>query len=101
MVTPGLDDASAAYQGGTPIILRATMVGDLETPVSAYLKLTSAGAANTFLLESVEGGAVRGRYSMIGLAPDIIWRCHGAYLNRPDRSNQRTKRQTACGGVCQ
>jgi anthranilate synthase component I len=84
MVTPGLDEASAAYRAGTPIILRATMVGDLETPVSAYLKLTAGGAANTFLLESVEGGAVRGRYSMIGLAPDVVWRAEGesAWINR-------------------
>jgi anthranilate synthase component I len=78
MLIPPLDEAGAAYQAGTPVILRATLVGDLETPVSAYLKLTATGASNTFLLESVEGGAVRGRYSMIGLAPDVIWRAQGA-----------------------
>ncbi len=37
------------------------------------LKL-SAGRANCFLLESVEGGAVRGRYSIIGIEPDLIFR---------------------------
>ena len=42
-----------------------TLVADLETPVSAYLK-PRARAGNMFLLESVEGGA-RARYSMIGL----------------------------------
>jgi anthranilate synthase component 1 len=51
-------------------------VADLETPVSAMLKL-SDGRPNSFLLESVEGGAVRGRYSIIGLKPDLIWRCRG------------------------
>ena len=45
---------------------------DLETPVSAYLKL-SQGQDYAFLLESVEGGATLGRYSAIGFAPDYIW----------------------------
>ena len=59
------------------------MVADLETPVSAMLKLAE-GSSNSFLLESVEGGAVRGRYSIIGMAPDVIWRCQGncAEINR-------------------
>ena len=61
-----------------------TLVGDLETPVSAFIKLRSAFSGPSFLLESVEGGAVRGRYSMIGLRPDVIWRCQNgkASLNR-------------------
>ncbi|MDD9877971.1 MAG: anthranilate synthase component I [Magnetovibrio sp.] len=49
------------------------LIADLETPVSAMLKL-AADAPNSFLLESVEGGAIRGRYSLIGLKPDVIWR---------------------------
>src|SRR6202044_3326074 len=40
----------------------------------AYLKLARGGAGNMFLLESVEGGAQRGRYSMIGLHPALIFR---------------------------
>ena len=61
------------------------LIADLETPVAAYLKLRAAHAGPAFLLESVEGGAVRGRYSMIGLAPDLIWRCHDGACekNRP------------------
>jgi anthranilate synthase component 1 len=54
-----------------------TLVADLETPVSAFLKL-GGGKAMSFLLESVEGGAVRGRYSIIGIEPDLIWRAEGA-----------------------
>jgi len=59
------------------------MIADLETPVSLMLKL-AADLPNSFLLESVEGGAVRGRYSMIGLRPDVIWRAQGnqAEINR-------------------
>ena len=50
-----------------------TLVSDLETPVSAFLKIADERPLS-FLLESVEGGAVRGRYSIIGLEPDVIWR---------------------------
>ena len=53
------------------------LVADLETPVSAMLKLAHE-RPNSFLLESVEGGAARGRYSIIGCEPDLIWRANGA-----------------------
>jgi anthranilate synthase component 1 len=55
--------------------LRTTLVGDLLTPVGAFIKLRHGRPGSAFLLESVEGGAVRGRYSMIGLDPDVVWRC--------------------------
>jgi anthranilate synthase component 1 len=73
----------AAYDAGRPQVVWTTLVADLETPVSAYLKL-SHGRSHTFLLESVEGGAIKGRYSIIGLMPDLIWRCRGehAEINR-------------------
>ncbi len=68
---------------GRPQVVWTTLVSDLETPVSAMLKLAQ-GQPNSFLLESVEGGASRGRYSFIGLRPDLIWRCFGdrAEINR-------------------
>ncbi len=56
--------------------MQRRLINDLETPVSAYLKL-AANRINAFLLESVEGGEQLGRFSIIGLKPDIIWRCHG------------------------
>ncbi len=60
-----------------------TGVSDLETPVAAFLKLAH-GQPNSFLLESIEGGSARGRYSVIGMAPDLIWRCRNgvAEINR-------------------
>jgi len=69
-------------------VVWTTLVADLETPVSAFLKL-GGGKAMSFLLESVEGGAVRGRYSIIGLDPDLVWRANAgkAEVNR----NPRTK----------
>jgi anthranilate synthase component I len=75
---PSFDTFKPAYETGEAQLVYCTMVADLETPVSAYLKLKSAFPAQSFLLESVEGGATRGRYSIIGLAPDLIWRCDGA-----------------------
>ncbi|MBX9760418.1 MAG: anthranilate synthase component I, partial [Beijerinckiaceae bacterium] len=70
-------DFARAFEAGKPSLVATTLVADLETPVSAFLKLTAARSANVFLLESVEGGAARGRYSMIGLDPDIVWRATG------------------------
>jgi anthranilate synthase component 1 len=61
------------YRRSEPQVVWTSLVADLETPVSAFLKL-GGGKAPNFLLESVEGGAVRGRYSIIGLEPDLIWR---------------------------
>jgi anthranilate synthase component 1 len=52
------------------------IVADTETPVSAMLKLGAAQSGG-FLLESVEGGQVRGRYSLLGLDPDLVWRATG------------------------
>src|SRR5436853_3617451 len=61
------------YARGEAQVAWCTLVADLETPVSAFLKV-AGNRPLSFLLESVEGGAVRGRYSIIGLEPDVIWR---------------------------
>ena len=76
------------YGREEPQVVWTTLVADLETPVSAFLKL-GGGKAMSFLLESVEGGAVRGRYSIIGLEPDLIWRTNGgkAEVNRAARTD--------------
>ena len=73
LIEPSEEDFARVYDAGQPGVVWTRLVADLETPVSAMLKL-SAGRANCFLLESVEGGAVRGRYSIIGFAPDLIFR---------------------------
>jgi len=67
----------ACYRRGAPQVLFTRLIADLETPVTAALKIGD-GRSMSCLLESVEGGAVRGRYSIIGIAPDIIWRAFGA-----------------------
>ncbi len=90
-ILPHPDAFAAAYTDGKPQVVWTTMVADLETPVSAMLKLAD-GRPNSFLLESVEGGSVRSRFSIIGTRPDLIWRFRSnqAEINRhvridPDR----------------
>ncbi|MEK7821092.1 MAG: chorismate-binding protein, partial [Pseudomonadota bacterium] len=85
-IQPDYSAFAAAYAQGKAQVVWTNLVADLETPVSAFLKL-GEGRPNSFLLESVEGGSVRGRYSFIGLKPDLVWRCFGdrAEVNRaPD-----------------
>jgi anthranilate synthase component 1 len=74
-ITPDYDAFAKAYDAGEAGVLRTSLVGDLLTPVAAFLKLRHGRKGSAFLLESVEGGAVRGRFSMIGLNPDLVWRC--------------------------
>ena len=76
--SPGFDAFAAIYRSGKAQLVTAKLIADLETPVSAFLKLSAGRGGNLLLLESVEGNAQRGRYSMIGLDPDVIWRCSGA-----------------------
>jgi anthranilate synthase component I len=63
-----------AWSAGSPRVVVRRLVDDLETPVSAFLKV-GHGRTHAFLLESVEGGAVNGRYSIITREPDVVWRC--------------------------
>src|ERR1700739_3865148 len=72
-VTPGFAAFRLAYEAGRGSLVWRKTVADLETPVAAFLKLAH-GQPNAFLLESVEGGAARGRYSIIGMQPDLVWR---------------------------
>lgn len=73
---PAFDAFERGYREGRAQIISRRLVSDLETPVSAYLKLAGR-RKNAFLLESVEGGEQLGRFSIIGFKPDIIWRCFG------------------------
>ena len=85
-VAPDRDTFTARYKAGTAQVMWTRLVADLETPVSAYMKL-AGDSRMSLLLESVEGGAQRGRYSIIGLRPDLVWRADGerAEINRtPD-----------------
>ena len=67
-IVPGFSHFALHYEKGRPQAVFVRLIADLETPVSAFLKLAD-GQDNAFLLESVQGGETRGRYSIIGLKP--------------------------------
>ena len=73
---PAFDEFAQAYAAGRPQVVWTRLIDDLETPVSAYLKIAK-GQPFAFLFESVEGGAWRGRYSVVAMQPELIWRCRG------------------------
>ena len=86
-VFPSADAVAETYAQGAAQVVWTTLVADLETPVSAFLKI-AGGKPMSFLLESVEGGAVRGRYSIIGFDPDIVWRTNSAHQHAVEMSPQ-------------
>jgi anthranilate synthase component I len=73
---PAFEAFARGYAAGQAQVVVRRLVDDLENPVSAYLKIAH-GQPYSFLFESVEGGAWRGRYSVLVMAPDLVWRCRG------------------------
>ncbi len=72
-IQPSRESFVQLSQQGNLVPVYADLMADLETPVSAYAKLKSAGPS--FLLESVEGGEHLSRYSFIGIRPRKIFAC--------------------------
>ncbi|MBT8457291.1 MAG: anthranilate synthase component I [Alphaproteobacteria bacterium] len=85
-LVPEYDTFARAYEAGENQVVYARLAADLDTPVSLMLKLAEA-QTDSFILESVTGGEVRGRYSIIGMKPDLIWECRGqeSRVNRAAR----------------
>ncbi|TBN41799.1 anthranilate synthase component I [Paracoccus subflavus] len=85
-LTPDFAAFEAAWKAGQNQLVTIRLAADLDTPVSLMLKLTDA-APMSFMLESVTGGEVRGRYSIVGMKPDLIWDCRDgqARINRQAR----------------
>jgi len=73
---PDATTFASRHEHGMPQLVWTSVPADLDTPVSAMLRLM-ADDAPCFLLESVEKGEIRGRYSIIGLMPDLIWKAKG------------------------
>ena len=88
---PSYDAFAKGYDQGKNQIVYTRLAADLDTPVSLMLRLTGA-RADAFILESVTGGEVRGRYSIIGMKPDVTWRCNGtkAEINRHTRIDRHS-----------
>src|SRR5215510_1346110 len=94
-IEPQVTAFAKRYARGEAQVVWTTLVSDLETPVSAFLKLAAARPLS-FLLESVEGGAVRGRYSIIGLDPDLIWRTVSGQAEINRTAQRRADSFTPC-----
>lgn len=85
------DHAAAMLAEGRAALVWRRIIADSDTPVGAARRLIVPGRGD-FLLESVEGGEVRGRYSLLGLDPDLVFRATGnmAAINREWRSNRES-----------
>jgi len=94
-IEPTAEAFTQHYERGEPQVVWTTLVADLETPVSAFLKI-AGGRPMSFLLESVEGGAVRGRYSVIGLEPDLIFRARDGHAEINRNARQANGSYSAC-----
>ncbi len=81
--------AAAALAQGRPALVWRRLIADTETPVGAAVKLIEPGRGD-FLLELVEGGEVRGRYSLLGIDPDLVFRAtgHTCEINRSWKSDR-------------
>ncbi|MBT6522235.1 MAG: anthranilate synthase component I, partial [Rhodobacteraceae bacterium] len=90
-LTPSFEEFGAKYEAGENQLVYSRLAADLDTPVSVMLKLSDA-QRDSFILESVTGGEIRGRYSIIGLKPDLIWRCRGevSEINREARFDRNS-----------
>jgi anthranilate synthase component 1 len=77
-VTPSLEEVRELARGHTLVPVRHTFIDDIETPVSAYLKLRGEGPS--FLLESAERGQRFGRWSFLGVQPRTVIRLDDGVL---------------------
>jgi len=75
-IQPSKADFERRKDKSKPQLVYARIINDLDTPVSAYMKIAQ-GKPYAFLFESVQGGEQRGRYSFLGFDPDVIWRVFG------------------------
>ena len=82
-ISPAFEEFERRRATGKPVLMSTDLIADLDTPVSAMMKLADSQPMS-FLFESVEGGERIGRYSIIGMKPDLIWRCfrNEAQINR-------------------
>ena len=88
-LTPEFPQFEAEWAAGRNQLVTIRLAADLDTPVSLMLKLAEA-APQSFMLESVTGGELRGRYSIVGMKPDLVWECRDgrARINRQARFSQ-------------
>ncbi|PTX02235.1 anthranilate synthase component I [Pararhodobacter aggregans] len=74
LLIPEFAEFEAGWNRGENQLVHARLAADLDTPVSLMLKI-AGNRKDSFMLESVTGGEIRGRYSIVGTKPDLIWQC--------------------------
>ncbi|MDG6078222.1 anthranilate synthase component I [Erythrobacter litoralis] len=96
----GSDAALEAFERGQPALVWRKVVSDTVTPVGAASQLMEEGRGD-FLLESVEGGETRGRYTILGLDPDLVFRADGdqAHINRSWQTDKGAFRPSTMGSL--
>ncbi len=94
IIHPAPDVFQQNFERGLSQLVWTSCPADLDTPVSAMLRLMDDHPS--FLLESVEKGEIRGRYSVIGLMPDVIWRCRGDKAEIAYSDTMDEKKFTPC-----
>lgn len=96
----GVESARAALRHGRPGVIWQRQIADTDTPIAAALKLMLPERGD-WILESVEGGETRGRYSLIGLDPDLMFEVRGdsARINRSWRTDRTAFAATETGAL--
>ena len=84
MIYPDFDEFAALSRGAKLVPVALEMAGDLETPISLFMKLGQG--KNSYILESVEGGQRWARYSYIGRNPFLIVTAKGNTVSVTDPS---------------
>ena len=85
ILKPDLKLFKEKYDSGIKQVLFTSFAADVHTPISSLLKLEKE--KYLFLFESVERGSQKGRYSVIGLKPDLIWECKNG-ISKIKKSNE-------------
>ena len=91
LLLPSFEEFIREYDAGRNQVVYAQLAADLDTPVSLMYKLAAA-REHSFILESVTGGEIRGRYSIVGMKPDLVWECRGesSSINRNARFDRNS-----------
>jgi len=90
MYYPGFDQFKKFAEQGNLIPVYREILADIDTPVSALMKLSSK--SHVFLLESVEGGEKWGRYTFLGSDPRIIFKVKGEHVLISENGASRSHR---------
>ena len=98
-IHPGYEEFVELSRRGNVVPVTCEILGDLETPVSAFLKIHRG--RHGFLLESVQGGEKWGRYSFLGTEPERVWtaRTHAIETRTRDGRVERREVHDALGAL--